>query len=378
MVLEDVLMIKYGKSISVEELFEPVLCALRCRWRRKQALLLLSLQTGQVAYWQNGELSWQEQLDEESLANKQRLADALREMLLKRDVEEGAAVLLLPAAVTMYSEQLVLPSMRRRELQAALKWEVQQSVSWAETSYSYSFETNAVGEADEKQYQVTYTALPDTYRAELEQMCSNLLLKLQGIWLGKVTLDAAATAWFAGKPLPPVYRQQQKSLQSAAATFGRWLPKISCAALALALLAYGGAWGGCYLAQRDLQEVEQRLAQYAEWEQRMQESMAVEHRCQRLEKLLAAASKPSKEAGNELERICRQMLPGCWLTLLEYNGSKKLLVLQGRTVDNFALESFVEQLQKCGNYSRVELLQSQQQDNVLTYKLQLQLKEGKQ
>ena len=77
MVLEDVLMMKYGKSISVEELFEPVLCALRCRWRRKQALLLLSLQTGEVAYWQNGEHSWQEQLNEECLADKQRLTDAL-------------------------------------------------------------------------------------------------------------------------------------------------------------------------------------------------------------------------------------------------------------------------------------------------------------
>lgn len=50
-------MMKHGKSISVEELFEPVRCALRCRWRRKQALLLLSLQTGEVAYWQNGEHS---------------------------------------------------------------------------------------------------------------------------------------------------------------------------------------------------------------------------------------------------------------------------------------------------------------------------------
>ena len=57
-------MMEYGKSISVEELFEPVLCALRCRWRRNQALLLLSLQTGEVAYWQNGEHSWQEQLNE--------------------------------------------------------------------------------------------------------------------------------------------------------------------------------------------------------------------------------------------------------------------------------------------------------------------------
>ena len=143
-------------------------------------------------------------------------------------------------------------------------------------------------------------------------------------------------------------------------------------------MAYASAWGGCYLAQRDLQEVEQQLEQYAEWEQRMQESEVVERNCQRLEKLLAVASKPSKEAVGELERICRQMMPGCWLTLLEYNGSKKPLVLQGQAVDNLALESFVEQLQKCGNYSRVELLQSQHQGNVLVYKLQLQMKEGEQ
>lgn len=371
-------MMKHDKSISVEELFEPVLCALRCRWRRKQALLLLSLQTGQVAYWQNGEHSWQEQLDEESLANKQRLTDTLRELLLKREVEESAMVLLLPAAAMMYSEQMVLPSMRRREMQDALAWEVQQSIPWQEEGYTYSFEAIAVRERDEQQSQVTFTALQDTSRAELEHLCSSLLLKLQGILLSDVTIDEAAVGWFAGKALPTVYRQKQKSLQSAAAIFGRWLPKVSGAALALALLAYGGAWGGCYLAQRDLQEIEQQLLQNAVWRQRMQESEAVERNCQRLEKQLAAASKPSKEAGGELERICRQMIPGCWLTLLEYNGNQKPLVLQGQAVDNLALESFVEQLQKCGNYSRVELLQSKQQDNVLTYKLQLQIKEGKQ
>lgn len=371
-------MMKYGKSISVEELFEPVLCALRCRWRRKQALLLLSLQTGQVAYWQNGEHSWQEQLDEECLINKQRLADTLREMLLKREVEEGAMVLLLPAAAMMYSEQMVLPSMRRRELQAALKWEVQQSVPWPEEGYTYSFEATEFSEAGEQQCRVTFTALQDTSRAELEHLCSSLLLKLQGILLSDMTLDEAAEKWFTGKPLPTVYRQKKKQWKGIAAAFGRWLSKVSGAALALVLLAYGGAWGGCYLAQRDLLEVEQQLVQNTVWRQRMQESEAVERNCQRLEKLLAAVSKPSKDAVGELERICRQMMPGCWLTLLEYNGSKKPLVLQGQAVDNLALESFVEQLQKCGNYSRVELLQSQQQGNVLVYKLQLQMKEGKQ
>ena len=234
-------MMKYGKSISVEELFEPVLCALRCRWRLKQALLLLSLQTGQVAYWQNGEHSWQEQLDEECLTNKQRLADTLREMLLKREVEEGAMVLLLPAAAMMHSEQMVLPSMRRRELQAVLKWEIQQSVPWPEEDYTYSFEATEFSEAGEQQYQVTFTALQDTSRAELEHLCSSLLLKLQGILLSDMTFDEAAEKWFTGKQLPTVYRQKQKYLHGAAAAFGRWLPKVSGAALALALLAYGGA-----------------------------------------------------------------------------------------------------------------------------------------
>lgn len=371
-------MMKYGKSISVKELFEPVLCALRCRWRRKQVLLLLSMQTGEVAYWQNGEHSWQEQLDEECLTNKQRLTDALREILLARDVEEGAAVLLLPAAAMMYSEQMVLPSMRRRELQAALKWEVQQSVPWPEEGFTYSFEATEFSEAGEQQCRVTFTALQDTSRIELEHLCSSLLLKLQGILLGSKTIDEAADKWFAGKSLPSIYRQKQRRLQGIAATFGRYLTKAGCAALGLAILAYGSAWGGCYLAQRDLLEVEQQLVQNTVWRQRMQESEPVERNCQRLEKLLAAVSKPSKEAVGELERICRQMMPGCWLTLLEYNSSKKTLVLQGQAVDNLALESFVEQLQKCGIYSRVELLQSQQQGNVLVYKLQLQMKEGKQ
>lgn len=371
-------MMKHGKSISVEELFEPVRCALRCRWRRKQALLLLSLQTGQVAYWQNGEHSWQEQLNDECLADKQRLTDALREILLARDVEEGAAVLLLPAAATVYSEQLLLPLMQQCELQAALKWEVQQSVPWPEEGYTYSFEATEFSEAGEQQCRVTFTALQDTSRIELEHLCSSLLLKLQGILLSDMTLDEAVEGWFSGKSLTPVYRQKQKRLQGIAATFGRYLTKAGYAVLGLAILAYGSAWGGCYLAQHDLLEVEQQLVQNTVWRQRMQESEAVERNCQRLEKLLAAVSKPSKEAVGELERICRQMMPGCWLTLLEYNGSKKPLVLQGQAVDNLALESFVEQLQKCGIYSRVELLQSQQQGNVLVYKLQLQMKEGKQ
>lgn len=371
-------MMKYGKSISVEELFEPVLCALRCRWRRRQPLLLLSLQTGEIAYFEKEVLSWREQLKKECLADKQSLTDELRELLLQHEVEEEAAVLLLPAAEALYSEQLLLPALQRRELQAALKWEVQQSVPWMHEDYTYSFEAHVSGEADEQQYQVMFAALQNASRTELEQLCRSLMLKLQGILLGSKTIDEAADKWFAGKSLPSIYRQKQRRLQGIAATFGRYLTKAGCAALGLAILAYASAWGGSYLAQRDLQEVEQQLEQYAEWEQRMQESEVVERNCQRLEKLLAAVSKPSKEAGGEVEHICRQMMPGCWLILLEYNGSKKPLVLQGQAVDNLALESFVEQLQKCGNYSRVELLQSQQQGNVLVYKLQLQMKEGKQ
>ncbi|WP_293696994.1 hypothetical protein [uncultured Phascolarctobacterium sp.] len=371
-------MMKISKGIHLEEIFEPAVCACRRHWRHRQSLLLVSLQTGEIAYFENEVLSWQDKIDETHLADMQSITDVLRKILLARDVEEGAAVLLLPAAAMVYSEQLLLPLMQQRELQAALQWEVQQSVPWIHENYTYSFEAHVIGEADEQQYQVMFAALQDASRAELEQLCGSLMLKLQGILLGSKTIDEAAEKWFAGKSLPSVYRQKQTRLQGIAATFGRYLTKAGCAVLGLAILAYGSAWGGCYLAQRDLQEVEQQLVQYAEWEQRMQESEAVERKCRRLEKLLAAAPKSSKEAGSEVEYICRQMLPGCWLTMLEYNVGKKPLLLQGQAVDALALENFVEQLQKCGNYSRVELLQSEQQGNIVVYKLQLKLKEGKQ
>ena len=57
-------MMKLGESINPEDLFDPVLCACRRRWRRRQPLLLLSLQTGEIAYFEKEVLSWQEQLSE--------------------------------------------------------------------------------------------------------------------------------------------------------------------------------------------------------------------------------------------------------------------------------------------------------------------------
>ena len=86
--------------------------------------------------------------------------------------------------------------MHQRELQAALQWEVQQSVPWMHEDYTYSFEAHVIGEADEQQYQVMFAALQNASRAELEQLCRSLMLKLQGILLGSKTIDEPANKWF--------------------------------------------------------------------------------------------------------------------------------------------------------------------------------------
>ena len=59
----------------------------------------------------------------------------------------------------MHSEQMVLPSMRRRELQAVLKWRYSRVVPWPEEDYTYSFEATEFSEAGEQQYQVTFYGL---------------------------------------------------------------------------------------------------------------------------------------------------------------------------------------------------------------------------
>lgn len=368
----------FTKEYSLKDLVRPLLTQCRRRLRRTQPLLVLSLETAGVSYWQQGQMRWQEQLTQE-IDDGQGLEEVLREVLLAHEVEEGIATLLLPQAGTLHSEQLTLPKLPAKEMQQAVAWEVQHCVPWEAGSYSYGYSVSNIFVGDEQQCQVHLTVLPDAARQTCKELCKSLLLQMEYVSLD-AQLGAAelAQAWYAGKALPRVYRQNaQQPLQLPPQLARRWLPQLACAVLALSLLVYGGAWGGCYMARQQLQSVEGQLAKYAIWQERQRESKMLEKQILQLQGLLQSAKAPAEKLSSEIEILSRKMLPGAWLTVLEYGGAAKPLLLQGQAVDSAAVQALTESLQQSGRYDRVELLETQQQGSLIAYKLQLLPQEGK-
>ena len=368
----------FTREYSLKDLVQPLLTQYRRRLRRRQPLLVLSLAAAGVSYWQQGKMLWQEQLTQE-IDDAQGLEDALREVLLAREVEEGVATLLLPQAGALHSEQLMLPNLPAKEMLQAVAWEVQHCVPWETGSYSYNYSAGNNMLGDGQQCQVLLAALPDSMRQTWEELCKRLLLRLEYVSLDVQTSAAElAQAWYAGRALPRSYRQRKEQLLCLPPQLAkRWLPQLACAVLALALLVYGGVWGGRYMARQQLQSVEEQLTKYAVWQERQRESRGIEKQIKQLQGLLQSAKAPAQQISGELEALSRQMQPGTWLTVLEYSGMAKPLLLQGQAVDSAAVQVLAENLQQSGRYGRVELLETQQQGSLVAYKLQLLPQEGK-
>lgn len=369
----------FTKDYKLRDIAGPLLTHLRRRLRCAQPLLVLSLADAGVSYWQQGQMLWQEQLKQD-VATAQGLEDELRQLLLQHEVEENITTLLLPQAAALHSEQLLLPLLPQKEMLQAVAWEVQHCVPWEAGSYSYGYSVESSLTGDGQQCQVRLAALPDALRQTWQELCAKLLLHLEYISLDtQLGAENLAQGWYAGKALPHSYRQQkQQSLCLPPQLARRWLPRAACGVLMLALLAYAGAWGGRYLAGQQLQSVQKQLAQLAPWQERQRESKAVEQKIQHLQGLLQGAKAPvAVQAGSELEALCCLMRPGAWLTVLEYSGARKPLLLQGQAVDAQAVQALAQGLQQSGRYSRVELLQTQQQGGLTSYKLQLLPQEGK-
>lgn len=367
----------FTKEYKLKDLAQPILTQCRHRLRFRQPLLVLSLPAASVSYWQQGQLLWQEQLTQET-GKVQDLQEELRELLLAREVEEGVATLLLPRTSALHSEQLTLPSLPAKEMLQAVAWEVQQCVPWEPGSYSYGYSVMDSVTVEDQQYQVLLTALPDAERCTLEKLCAKLLLRLEYISLDtQITAENLAQAWYEGKNLPHAYRQQKEQLLRLPRQLTkRWLPQLACGVLVLAILAYAGSWGGRYMAQHQLQSVHKQLAQYVPWQERQRESREIEKQIRDLQGLLQGAKAPAAQVSSELEALSRLMLPGAWLTALEYAGVQKPLLLQGQAVDSVAVQALADNLRQAGNYSRVELLETQQQGGLVAYRLQLLPQEG--
>lgn len=367
----------FTKEYKLTELLAPLLAQVRCRLRSRQPLLVLSLSAASVSYWQQGKMLWSEQLSQ-AAAGTQELQDELRTLLLAHEVEENIATVLLPQAEDLHSEQLTLPGLPAKEMLQAVAWEAQHCVPWETDSYSYSYSVNDSVVGDKRQCQVQLTALPDAMRCTLEELCAKLLLRLEYISLDtQITAENLAQAWYAGKALPRAYRQRKQQLTLPLAPAKRWLAQLACCVLVLALLAYAGVCGGRYLAQHQLQGVEKQLMQYAVWQERQRESRELEKQILQLQGLLQSAKAPVAQVSGELEALSCQIQPGAWLTVLEYSGAGRPLLLQGQAVDSVAVQTLTERLQRSGSYSRVELVETQQQGGWLAYRLQLLPQEGK-
>lgn len=382
--------------------------SLRRYWRSKRQLLLLQL--GEEECWlyaaAAGKLLWQERLElpsgaaafREQDAYLQLLEEALRELLLRLEVEEGTAVLLLPAPAQVHYEGLRIPELGRAELQRTVAWEAERCAPWGGQPYSLA---SAVSKAEqqEQQEQMDTEAgeqtlhlwlLPQSLQLGLQQLCQRLLLRLVAVCVPAVIeqLNGAAEAdaplaltllqhWYEGRALLCFRKVALRfDWEGSLRPLQRWLPRLAVGALLLCSLVYAGAWGSCWLARQQLQELGEEQQQYAVWQQRRTESR---QRTRRLQQLKQAVSRKSQQASlsGELERLGQTVQPGCWLTVLEQQALEHRLLLQGEAESLEAVQGFIEQLQQTGRYAKLELQESRQLPGGVQYKLLVQTQEVK-
>lgn len=401
------------------------------RWRADKQLLVIALgEAVRLSLYQQSALQWEESFPYD---NDAALEACVRDCLLEHDVEENIPALLLLDAGRLQSEQLTLPTLTAKQLRKTLAWEAEQLFS--ECSYCYKVTGAAASEGaelttslqqDAEQQLVQLYALPRAQQKLYGDLCSRLLMKLQAICVleqesaqkseqgqsalleqevmqadtemaveqgdADARVERAVQQWFAGAELlafPPLptavdwqhYRDTARTL----------LPRVACASLLLAVVALGYAFAAHYLAQGELQSLQQDAERYAVWHERRAESVQLEQRLAAL-KQQAQQRKAVTGVSKELEAWGGLRLQGAYLTRLEFKTSQEkqnadALVkaqekqhdtnIQGKKIesnkqnaavtvrgvarDEQALDGLLESLQRSSRYSSVQLVQVQRQ-----------------
>lgn len=221
-------------------------------------------------------------------------------------------------------------------------------------------------------------------------------------------VERSVQQWFAGAELlrfPPLptavdwqyYRDTARTL----------LPRVACASLLLAVVALGYAFAAHYLAQGELQSLQQDAERYAVWHERRAESVQLEQRLAAL-KQQAQQRKAVTGVSKELEAWGGLRLQGAYLMRLEFKTSQEkqnadaLVKAQGKqhdtdiqgkkiesnkqnaavTVrgvarDEQALDGLLESLQRSSRYSSVQLMQVHRQADATAFSVQTSLAGGK-
>lgn len=432
-------------------------------WRADKQLLVIALgEAVRLSLYQQGALQWEESFPYE---NDAALEACVRDCLLEHDVEENVPALLLLDAGRLQSEQLTLPTLTAKQLRKTLAWEAEQL--FAECSYCYKIVAGAAAsegaelttslQQDAEQQLVQLYALPYAQQKLYGDLCSRLLLKLQAICVleqesaqkseqGKIALpeqesaqkseqgqsalleqeseqadtemtveqgdadargERAVQQWFAGAELvrfPPL--PTAVDWQSYRDTARTLLPRVACASLLLAVVAFGYAFAAYYLAQGELQSLQQDAERYAVWHERRAESVQLEQRLAAL-KQQAQQRKAVTGVSKELEAWGGLRLQGAYLTRLEFKtsqekqnadtlvkaqekqqdadikGKKKddkqnaVVTVRGVASDEQALDGLLESLQRSSRYSSVQLMQVQRQADGTAFSVQASVAGGK-
>lgn len=430
------------------KLINDVMSLIKCRLRRDKALVLLTLDNKiRLSLYRQSALQWEESFPYENAA---ALEACVRDCLLEHDMEENVPALLLLDAGRLQSEQLTLPTLTAKQLRKTLAWEAEQL--FTECSYCYKIVAGAAAsegaelttslQQDAEQQLVQLYALPRAQQKLYGDLCSRLLLKLQAIcvleqesaqkseqgqsaWLEQEVMQAdtemtveegntdarvarAVQQWFAGAELlrfPPLptavdwqhYRDTARTL----------LPRVACASLLLAVVALGYAFAAHYLAQGELQSLQQDAERYAVWHERRAESVQLEQRLAAL-KQQAQQRKAVTGVSKELDAWGGLCLQGAYLTRLEFKtsqekqnaealvkaqekqqdadikGKKKeskkqnaVVTVRGVARDEQALDGLLESLQRSSRYSSVQLVQVQRQADATAFSVQTSVTGGK-
>ena len=428
------------------KLINDVMSLIKGHLRRDKALVLLTLDNKvRLSLYRQSALQWEESFPYE---NDAALEACVRDCLLEHDVEENVPALLLLDAGGLQSEQLTLPTLTAKQLRKTLAWEAEQLF----TECSYCYKTMAATAASEgaelttnlqqdaEQQLVQLYALPYAQQKLYGDLCCRLLVRLQAICVleqesaqkseqgqsalleqevmqadtemavkqGDARVARAVQQWFAGAELlafPPL--QTAVDWQYYRDTARTLLPRIACASLLLAVLAFGYTFAVHYLAQGELQSLQQDAERYAVWHERRAESVQLEQRLAAL-KQQAQQRKAVTGVSKELEAWGGLRLQGAYLTRLEFKTSQEkqnadALVkaqekqhdtdIQGKKIesnkqnaavtvrgvarDEQALDGLLESLQRSSRYSSVQLVQVQRQADATAFSVQASVAGGK-
>ena len=418
------------------------------RWRADKQLLVIALgEAVRLSLYQQSALQWEESFPYE---NDAALEACVRDCLLEHDVEENVPALLLLDAGRLQSEQLTLPTLTAKQLRKTLVWEAEQL--FADCSYCYKTMAGAAAsegaelttslQQDAEQQLVQLYALPYAQQKLYGDLCSRLLMKLQAICVleqesaqkseqgqsalpeqevmqadtemaaedgnADARVERAVQQWFAGAELlafPPL--PTAVDWQSYRDTARTLLPRVACASLLLAVAVFGYAFAAHYLAQGELQSLQQDAERYAVWHERRAESVQLEQRLAAL-KQQAQQRKAVTGVSKELEAWGGLRLQGAYLTRLEFKASQEkqnaealvkaqekqqdadikgkkkeskkqnaVVTVRGVASDEQALDGLLESLQRSSRYSSVQLVQVQRQAAGTAFSVQANVAGGK-